>query len=357
MRSALRLALIPYVAVVGLVIGVASAISPSGSAIPGANEGTGACTLTTATVPDLATDEQRQNARIIARTALDLGFGQRGVEIALVTALTESTLRNVDFGDYSSKGVMTTSRGLFQQKAEWGPLATRMDPAGATRLFLTGGQAGQKGLDDITGWKQLPVPQAAQRVQLSGFSDGSNYQAQLRLGTSIAAVLVSCSATAVPAPAGDMAMNGSQDPTSFGWVRAGAMEPLVWQGRSFGRVAKGTALLWQDVLTMLAPQIPGGINSDVGCYEDRQNVNNPSRASFHAYGLACDINSGVNANGADPVRLQGKPYALPLNTSTLVAPYGFEWGGSFRGTKDAMHLELHLSPEQVAGYNARRTAG
>lgn len=144
--------------------------------------------------------------------------------------------------------------------------------------------------------------------------------------------------------------NPSQDPSSFGWVRAGAMVPYSFQGHNFGSVAKGTERLWDALFTDLVPLIPGGLNSDLGCFEDRNNVNNPSVASFHAYGLACDLNTGVNCNGCAAAGLQGQQFALPMETSSIAAKWGFEWGGDFHGTPDPMHLELHLSPGQVAQF-------
>ena len=49
-----------------------------------------------------------------------------------MTALTESTLHNVDHGDLAGPD----SRGLFQQRDSWGSATVRMDPASATGLFL-----------------------------------------------------------------------------------------------------------------------------------------------------------------------------------------------------------------------------
>ena len=118
------------------------------------------------------TDEQLSNARTIAGVALAHDTGRLGVRIIVVVAYTESSLVNVGFGDqYLDGSGMTTSRGLFQQKQEWGPLADRMDPAKAATMFLTGGQAGQKGLLDVPQWWTLPPWEAAQAVQQSSFRD------------------------------------------------------------------------------------------------------------------------------------------------------------------------------------------
>ena len=135
------------------------------------------------------TPEQNANAQAIANVALGLGLGQRGVEVGIVVALTESTLINIGFGDIQN-GAMTTSRGLFQQIAAWGPLADRTDPTKAATMFFTGGQAGQKGLTSVPGWQAMPIPQAAQAVEQSEFADGSNYAKNLDTGVRIAASIL-----------------------------------------------------------------------------------------------------------------------------------------------------------------------
>ena len=158
-------------------------------------------------------------------------------------------------------------------------------------------------------------------------------------------------AGAVYSPPG-LQQNDSQDPSTFGWVHGGPLEPLVWQGHNFGQVAKGTAKLWTALLNELVPLIPGGLNNDLGCFQDRANVNNPSVLSFHAYALACDLNSGVNCNGCSAQSLQGKQFALPMATHDVVAKYCAQWGGDFRGIPDPMHIEIHCTPAQIAAWSA-----
>lgn len=155
--------------------------------------------------------EQNANAQAIAGVALGLGLGERGVLIGITTALTESTLINVNFGDIQN-GRMTSSRGLFQQIAAWGPLEDRTDPVKAATMFYTGGQAGQQGLMDIPGWQQMSVPAAAQAVEKSQFADGSNYARNLDLAQVITTAILdgtpagasTCSVT----PVGQVTVNG-----------------------------------------------------------------------------------------------------------------------------------------------------
>jgi hypothetical protein len=112
--------------------------------------------------------EQSQNLTTILTVGARLGFDHDGQLIGVMTALTESTLHNIDHGDAAGPD----SRGLFQQRDGWGPLDVRMNPAGASELFF-------KALSDVPGWKDMEPWAAAQAVQRSSFSVGSNYRRNL----------------------------------------------------------------------------------------------------------------------------------------------------------------------------------
>jgi len=176
-------------AIVGAV-GSSGAQQPSSACgTPGGPAVTGRPVAVAGNAPGL-TAEQLHNAQAIAGVALGLGLGQQGVVIGIVTAITESTLVNINFGDFNSNGTMTTSRGLFQQIDAWGPLADRLDPVKAATLFYTGGQAGQRGLMHVPGWQQMTVAAASQAVQGSQFASGSNYQSNLAWAQSITTSLM-----------------------------------------------------------------------------------------------------------------------------------------------------------------------
>jgi hypothetical protein len=343
----------------------------------------------TGTLPTL-TAEQQHNAQVIAGVALARGLGEQAVLVGITTALAESSLINVAHGD----AMGPSSIGLFQQMPSWGPTAVRTDPAGAAGLFY------DALLKVSPAWTTLSIPAAAQAVEHSEFDGttfwpgrgilrlGQNYADQLNqaqgitntlmagqpaaggpavavpvagptsvtIGPLAPATAAACpgaaaTAGAVYSPPG-LQQNNSQDPSTFGWTVNGPQEPLVWQGHNFGQVAKGTAKLWTAMLTELVPLIPGGLNSNIGCLDVRRNVNNPSVWSFHAFGLACDLNSDVNSNGAPAQSLQGKQYALPMATHDIVAKYCFQWGGDFKGTPDPMHIETHCTPSQIAAWAA-----
>ena len=96
-------------------------------------------------------------ARTIWQVGEEMGAGDRGGVVGIATALQESTLRNLSYGDRDSVG-------LFQQRAGWGSVATRMDPRASARLFYAA-------LLKVPGWKGMTVTGAAQAVQRSAFPD------------------------------------------------------------------------------------------------------------------------------------------------------------------------------------------
>lgn len=164
------------------------------------------------------TGEQSANARTIVSVALGvvgarLGAptAQRAAVIAVATAMQESTLRNLGYGDRDSIG-------LFQQRNAWGSRAQRMDPAAATTMFLTGGHAGQPGLLAVAGWQAMPVWQAAQSVQVSAFPTAyARWQALARtVVSSVAGTVVPIDATADCPAAGSVSAGGWAVPLPTG---------------------------------------------------------------------------------------------------------------------------------------------
>jgi hypothetical protein len=91
----------------------------------------------------------------------------RNVMIATVCGvIQESVAKRIGHGDIAGPD----SRGLFQQRAPWGSLDDRMDPAKSTRMFLTGGAGGQKGWKQANGSLQrVPggIEAAVKHVQIS----------------------------------------------------------------------------------------------------------------------------------------------------------------------------------------------
>ncbi|MCK3770991.1 hypothetical protein MZK47_15065 [Microbacterium aerolatum] len=134
------------------------------------------CVSQPATFPDSGVDgwegEQLENAAVIVRTAKARGFGREGQIIGVMAAMGESSLRNIDYGDWETSGVTnpdgtrTSSIGLFQQQDWWGSAEDRMDPATSAGLFYAR-------LARLRGWQDLEPTIAIHRVQIN--SDPEHY--------------------------------------------------------------------------------------------------------------------------------------------------------------------------------------
>jgi hypothetical protein len=105
--------------------------------------------------PYTLTTEQAANAATISAVATTRELPPRAVTIALATALQESKLVNVEYGDRDSLG-------LFQQRPSqgWGSPGQILDPRYAAGKFFDA-------LVKVPGWQKLRLTVAAQRVQAS----------------------------------------------------------------------------------------------------------------------------------------------------------------------------------------------
>lgn len=114
------------------------------------------------------TEEMRRNARTIIAVGREMNVPNFGIAIALATAMQESRLQNVNYGDRDSVG-------LFQQRPSsgWGSVSQILDTRFATRAFFGGPNSptpgATRGLLDIAGWQTMSLTNAAQAVQISAF--------------------------------------------------------------------------------------------------------------------------------------------------------------------------------------------
>lgn len=113
------------------------------------------------------TEQQIDNARLIIGIGRGGDFDDRAIRIALMTALQESSLRNLDAGDRDSIG-------LFQQRPSqgWGEPDRLNDPIYATKSFYgINPEIENPGLEQIDDWHTMSPTEAAQAVQRSGLPD------------------------------------------------------------------------------------------------------------------------------------------------------------------------------------------
>lgn len=184
------IALTPLLAIAG-VLGVVFMVMLSAAGREGActvgNVGTvaaGSLRLQTSNGTQLTLDEQQtSNAQKILATARSLGVSSQAMTVAMMTALQESTLylyanstvpESLEF-PHDKVGSDHDSVNPFQQRANWGSVAERMDITYATKAFF-GGTDGPnngtpRGLLDVDGWEGMSPGEAAQTVQVSAFPD------------------------------------------------------------------------------------------------------------------------------------------------------------------------------------------
>ena len=103
--------------------------------------------------------ERTANAALVVGLAHRRGLPARAATIGIATAIQESGLVNIDYGDRDSLG-------LFQQRPSqgWGTPEQVQDPVYATTAFYDA-------LVEVDGYAGLEITDAAQRVQRSGFPE------------------------------------------------------------------------------------------------------------------------------------------------------------------------------------------
>lgn len=110
--------------------------------------------------------EQLTNAALIMNAAVPLGLDRQAQVIGVMTAMGESSLRNIGYGDdingvTNPDGSPTCSLGLFQQQwclGSWGTREQVMDPTYAATQFFTR-------LAAVPDWQNLEPTLAAHKVQ------------------------------------------------------------------------------------------------------------------------------------------------------------------------------------------------
>jgi cell wall-associated NlpC family hydrolase len=102
-------------------------------------------------------EEQLTNAKTIAEVGATLSVPVRGLVIAEATALQESYLHNLHYGDRDSVG-------LFQQRPSsgWGTVSELTTPEIAAEKFY-------QALVKVPGWQGMALTRAAQAVQRSAY--------------------------------------------------------------------------------------------------------------------------------------------------------------------------------------------
>jgi hypothetical protein len=118
--------------------------------------------------------DQASNGAAITAIAVQRGMPPRAATIAIATAMQESKVRNVRFGDRDSLG-------LFQQRPSqgWGTAEQILNPEYSTNKFYDA-------LEKVKGYPSMDIAQAAQKVQRSAAGEAyAQHEAQARVTASV----------------------------------------------------------------------------------------------------------------------------------------------------------------------------
>lgn len=151
--------------------------------------------------------EQLENAAIIMQVASERGLTIAAQEIGVMVAMGESSLQVLDEGDAAGPD----SRGLFQQRDNWGPYEVRMDPAGSAGLFFDA-------LVTVPGWETMEPTLAAHAVQRN--QDPFHYERYAGPAREVVAALAGtggCSAAVISADGWTLPLSDSHITSPFGY--------------------------------------------------------------------------------------------------------------------------------------------
>lgn len=185
---ALVLVLSPTACLSGVALLAAAALGSGGACGPSVGDVPDSLAVTTADGVHLTLDRTQltRAATIVTIGGRTEGVGRDGVRIALMAALTESSLRMLaNTGAYPESarfpndgdGGDHDSLGLFQMRPStgWGTVAQLMDAIYQARAFFGGphgpNRGSPRGLLDISGWRSMTPGAAAQAVEVSAFPD------------------------------------------------------------------------------------------------------------------------------------------------------------------------------------------
>ncbi|GAB4087269.1 hypothetical protein GCM10028784_38990 [Myceligenerans cantabricum] len=109
------------------------------------------------------TGEQLQNAAVILQVGAERGVPAKAQAIAVMTALGESGMRNLTYGDdivgvRNPDGSLTSSIGMFQEQKWFGTTQERLDPVASSGRFYDR-------LLAVEGWQAMEPTIAAHKAQ------------------------------------------------------------------------------------------------------------------------------------------------------------------------------------------------
>lgn len=250
--------------------------------------------------------QQVSFARVIDDVAVARGLPGKATLVALMTALQESQLQNLQYGDRDSVG-------LFQQRpsAGWGTVAQILDPKYSAEAFFGGAAPpSPPGLVDIDNWPSMTYTEAAQAVQVSAFPEAyaRHEQAAKAIATE-AGIDLRRAGDPYAGRAGAKPEPGTGDGVNLDDC---SQPPGLYAGKPVGGV-------WpEQTATVTDPTSTGGMvtpRTALWVQEARKALANPPMTcwdphlwnlrSDHPKGKACDIMVGGDARQSAAAKASG----------------------------------------------------
>ncbi|WP_405466725.1 C40 family peptidase [Streptomyces jietaisiensis] len=259
-------------------------------------------------VPGLdAPAKQVPPAKAIVATGIAMRIPARGQVVALATALQESGLRNLAYGDRDSLG-------LFQQRVSqgWGTAEQILDPVHASTRFY-------EALRNVAGWESLTVAQAAQAVQRSGHPEA--YTAWEPLATALQRALQRTLGSGEGSAEAPLAVACTEDGSSFGAIPAGAV-PDGYKIPARAPAAVRTAIRWAMGQLGTAYQWGGSCTDAHGSDPmGRCDCSSLMQQSYRAAGVSLGRTTYTQVKEGKPVSVSAlEPGDLLFTEGTFAAP-------------------------------------
>ena len=296
--------------------------------------------------PDTRTEREKIADQVIAE-GKRRGISDKGIKAAVMTALAETDLQNLDYGmDGDNAGIMQQ-----RDNGGWGTLEDRKDPTRAAGMFYDK-------LDDFD-YNSMSEAEAAQKVQQSGTADGSNYAVKAAEADEIIA-------------ASNARGNGSQ--MTVGTTDSGAALATDGQ-RVFVTNWPGTSSSSYSAPESAPSSAPAGGTSDAAG-KDPNLIWSGGFKVFENGGMNLPDQAGLYSDGADLIRFAEKgtggesyiPHAPSKRNRSVaitretarrfgyelvpMADGGLTGFGGYVGEKPGLKVPTTANGRRAAAYNA-----
>lgn len=296
--------------------------------------------------PDTRTEREKIADQVIAE-GKRRGISDKGIKAAVMTALAETDLQNLDYGmDGDNAGIMQQ-----RDNGGWGTLEDRKDPTRAAGMFYDK-------LDDFD-YNSMSEAEAAQKVQQSGTADGSNYAVKAAEADEIIA-------------ASNARGNGSQ--MTVGTTDSGAALATDGQ-RVFVTNWPGTSSSSYSAPESAPSTAPAGGTSDAAG-KDPNLIWSGGFKVFENGGMNLPDQAGLYSDGADLIRFAEKgtggesyiPHAPSKRNRSVaitretarrfgyelvpMADGGLTGFGGYVGEKPGLKVPTTANGRRAAAYNA-----